>query len=62
MTVRTLTIGKRSFVLVDQKAFVRLRRDSERYRKLQEEDRALGKLAMRRLRAFRRGGSKGAPL
>jgi hypothetical protein len=49
MTVQTLTIGKRRFVLVDQRAFARLREESERYRKLREEDRVLGKLAMRRL-------------
>lgn len=62
MNVQTLTIGKRQFVLVDRKAFARLRQESESYRKLREEDRALGKLAMRRLRAYRRGGSEGIPL
>ncbi len=62
MKVQTLTIGKRQFVLVDEKAFARLQQESEKYRKLKEEDRALGKLAIRRLRAYRRSGGKGIPL
>jgi len=62
MNVQTVTIGKRRFVLVDQKAFARLQQESERYRKLRQEDRELGRLAMTRLRAYRRGGSKGIPL
>ena len=62
MNVQTLTIGKRKFVLVEQKTFDRLRQESESYQKLKEEDQALGKLAMSRLRAYRRGGGKGIPL
>lgn len=56
MTVQTLTVGKRQFVLLDREAFTRLQQESECFRKLTEEDRAMGKLAMKRLRAYRRGG------
>lgn len=62
MTVANVKLGGREYVLIPKRDFARICRGDSNYRKLQEEDRALGKLASARLRAFRRTGSKGIPL
>ncbi len=61
MTVTNLKIGKRSFVVVPERDFDRMQRENERYRQLLAEDDALGKLAQKELKAFRKAGSKGIP-
>ena len=57
----SLKIGRRNFVVVPQRDFERMRRENQRYREVVAEDRALGKLAEKELKAFRRGGGKGIP-
>jgi hypothetical protein len=54
MTVANFKIGKRSFVVVPARDFDRMRRESERYRRLANEDKALAALAEKELRAFRK--------
>ncbi len=61
MTVANLKIGDRKFVVVPEQEFDRMRRENLRYRQLLEEDRALGALAEKELKAFRKRGSKGIP-
>jgi hypothetical protein len=61
MTVSNLKIGQNKIVVVPERDFERLQRESENYRQLMEEDRVLGKLAEKELKAFRKGGSKGTP-
>lgn len=61
MTIANLKIGRQSFVVVPERHFARLQRESESYRQLLEEDRALGELATKELKAFRKGGSRGIP-
>jgi hypothetical protein len=61
MTVASLKIGRRHFVVIPERDFDRMRRENRRYRQLVEEDHALGVLAERELRAFRRSGGKGVP-
>jgi len=61
MTIANLKIGRQNFVVVPQRDFARLQRGSESYRQMLEEDRALGELAVKELKAFRKGGSKGIP-
>ena len=61
MTVANLKIGNRKFVVVPKKEFGRIQRESGRYRRLVEEDQALGQLAARELKAFRKKGRKGIP-
>jgi hypothetical protein len=46
---------------VPERDFRRLRKESEQYRRLLEEDSALGERAQKELRAFRKGGRKGIP-
>ena len=62
MTVANLKVGGREYVLIPKRDFSRLCRGDSIYRKLQAEDRALGELASKRLRAFRRTDGKGIPL
>ena len=62
MTIATLKIGSRKFVVVPERDFARIRRGDEQYRQLQAESRALGELASKRLKAFRQSGGKGIPL
>ncbi len=59
MTVANLKIGRKTFVVVPQKDFVRLQRESDQYRKSVAEDCELGKLAEKELKAFRKHGSRG---
>lgn len=59
MTVANLKIGRKTFVVIPEKDFVRLQRESDQYRKSLAEDHALGKLAEKELKAFRKGGRKG---
>ena len=61
LTVANLKIGQRKFVVVPERDFDRLQRENKRYRRLVEEDRALGSLAMKELKVFRKGGGKGIP-
>lgn len=61
MTVANLKIGRRNFVVVPERDFDRMRQENKRYRQLLEEDRALGVLAEKELKAFRKSGGKGIP-
>ena len=61
MTVANLKIRRQKFVVVPERDFDRMRRENKRYRQLVEEDRALGELAEKELKAFRKGGRKGIP-
>ena len=61
MVVQTLIIGRQRFVVVPERQFSRIQRENEHYRQMVEEDRALGELAEKELRAFRKSGSKGTP-
>jgi hypothetical protein len=61
MTVANFKIGKRKFIVVPERDFDRMQRENNRYRQLVKEDRALGELAEKELKAFRKGGSKGTP-
>jgi hypothetical protein len=61
MTVSNIKIGRRKFVVVPERDFDRMQTDSKRYQELVKEDRALGKLAEKELRAFRKSGDKGIP-
>jgi hypothetical protein len=61
MTSTNFKIGKRTFVVVPERDFDRMRRENERYRQLVAEDAALGKLAVKELKSFRKAGSKGIP-
>jgi len=61
MTVTNLKIGQRHFVVIPERAFDRMQRENQRYRQMVEEDHALGMLAEKELKAFRRGGGKGVP-
>jgi hypothetical protein len=61
MTVASLNLGRRQFVVVPQSDFARLQQDSAALHQLLQEDAALGKLADRELRAFKRRGGKGVP-
>jgi cell division protein FtsL len=54
MTVANLKIGGRSFVVVPEREFARMRKENEKYRRLLSEDAALGKLAEKELKAFRK--------
>jgi len=59
MTIANLKIGRQRFVVVAERDFERLRKENQQFRQLLAEDRALGKLAERELKAFRKNGSKG---
>ncbi len=59
MSVANFKIGRRSFVVVPEREFDRLQRENLRYRQLLREDDALGKLALKELKAFRDSGAKG---
>lgn len=59
MTVANLKIGQRNFVVVPERDFDRIQRESAQYRRLVKEDRALGEIATKELKAFRKGGSRG---
>ncbi len=59
MTVQTLTLGKNKFVVVPEREFDRLRRENAQYRAMLNEDRRLGKLAEKELKAHRKSGRKG---
>jgi hypothetical protein len=59
MTVANLKIGRQRFVVVAERDFDRLQRESKQFRRLIEEDRALGQLAQKELRSFRKSGGKG---
>jgi hypothetical protein len=61
MTVANLRIGRRHFVVVPGRDFERMRLENKRYRQLLEEDRLLGELAEKELKAFRKRGGKGVP-
>lgn len=61
MTIANLKIGRRSFVVVPERDFDRMRQENQQYRRLVHEDRALGQLAMKELKDFRKSGGKGIP-
>jgi len=61
MTVANLKIGKRNFVVVPERDFDRLSKESQQYRRLLREDTALGSLAVKELKAFRKSGGVGTP-
>ena len=61
MTVANLKIGRRSFVVVPERDFDRMQLENKRYRQLVEQDRVLGDLAEKELKAFRKTGGKGIP-
>jgi hypothetical protein len=61
MTVANLKIGKRNFVVVPERDFDRMRRENQQYHRLLSEDSALGNLAEKELKAFRKSGGKGTP-
>ena len=61
MTVANLNIGRQKYVVISRKDFARLQRESNRLRKMEEEDAALGSLADQELRAFRKSGNRGKP-
>ena len=61
MTVANLKIGRRSFVVVPEREFDRMQSENRRYRQLVEEDRALGRLAEKELKAFRKNDGRGVP-
>ena len=61
MTVANLNIDNKQFVVVSRKDFQRLRQESAQLHQLLKEDAALGKIADKALRAFKKGGSKGTP-
>jgi hypothetical protein len=61
MTIANLNIGRQKYVVIPRKDFARLQRESDQLRRIEEEDMALGKLADRELRAFRKSGSHGKP-
>jgi hypothetical protein len=61
MTIANFKIGRRSYVVVPERDFDRIQQDSKKYQRLLEEDRALGELAEKELRAFRKSGGKGVP-
>jgi hypothetical protein len=59
MTVANLKIGTRNFVVVAERDFDRMQRENKQYQDLLEQDRALGKLAEKELKAFHKGRGKG---
>jgi hypothetical protein len=61
MAVANLKIGRRKFVVVPERDFIRIQRESEHYRRLVNEDRILGELAEKELKAFRKNGRPGTP-
>ena len=61
MTVANFKIGKRKFVVVPEQDYERMQRENDKYRRQMEEDRALGALAEKELKAFRKSGGKGIP-
>ena len=61
MTIVNLNIGRQKYVVIPRRDFARLQRESDRLRRFEEEDAALGKLADQELRAFRKSGSRGKP-
>ncbi len=61
MSIANFKIGRRSFVVVPKRDFDRMLRENQRYRQLVREDEALGKLAMKELKAYRKIGGKGVP-
>ena len=61
MTVANLKTGRRNFVVVPERDFDRMRLENKRYRQLLEEDRVLGALAEKELKAFGKTGGKGVP-
>jgi hypothetical protein len=60
MTIANLKIGQQKFVVLRQRDFQKLQQENERYRRMVEEDRVLGELAMKELKAYRKSG-KGTP-
>lgn len=56
MTVSNLMIGKQKFVVVPHRDFTRIAKESQAYRRMALEDHALGKIAEKELRAYRRTG------
>ncbi len=61
MTVASLKIGRKSFVVVPERDFERMARENAQYRQLVNEDHAMGKIAEKELKAFRKKGGKGIP-
>jgi len=61
MTVANLNIGRRKFVVLPRKDFVRLQQENAKLHQLIKEDAELGRLADRELRIFRGNGGKGVP-
>jgi len=59
MTIANLKIGRQRFVVVAERDFDRLQRENKQYRRLIEEDRVLGQLAVKELKAFRKNAGKG---
>jgi hypothetical protein len=59
MTVASLKIGRQNFVVIPEKDFDRMTHENQQYQKLVNEDRALGLLAEKELKSFRKKGGKG---
>jgi hypothetical protein len=60
MTIANLKIGQQKYVVLREKDFHKIQQESRRYQRMVEEDRVLGELAMKELRAYRKTG-KGTP-
>lgn len=56
MTVSNLKIGRQKFIVVPERDFTRLARESEAYRRMVAEDHALGRIAERELKLYRKNG------
>ena len=61
VTVASLKIGTRSFVVISERDFARMRKENQQYRQLLREDTALANLAEKELQAFRKSGRAGIP-
>jgi hypothetical protein len=59
MTVASLNLGSKQFVVLPRKEFDKLQQENARLHSLLKEDAALGKLAQREWRAFKKSGGKG---
>ena len=60
MTIANLKIGQEQYVVLRQRDFRKIQQESRQYRRMVEEDRILGELAMKELKAYKKSG-KGTP-
>lgn len=60
MTVANLIIGNRPYVVISKRDYAKTQQELAEYRRLIAEDRELGRLAEKELRAYRKTG-KGTP-